>query len=181
MRELSDTYEADLLLPIAHYAGDELQFVSESATAVTAISLEMSDDAWYVGIGVGAGTLGETAADSHGAAFEFAREAVIAAKPLPWGIAVRADDEELGADAEAGLALLQGIRSKRTSSGRDIAELVEELGSVTAAAQELGISVSAASKRARIALLRHEALGFPLAARLLAFANGSEVRETLKT
>lgn len=179
MRELSEKYDDDLLLPIAHYAGDELQFVSESPTAVTAISLEMNDDAWYVGIGIGRGTLGETAADSHGAAFEFAREAVTSAKPLPWGIAVRADDDELGADAEAGLALLQGIRSKRTDSGSDIAELVAELGSVTAAADELGISVSAASKRARIALLRHEALGLPLAARLLGFANGSEVRRTV--
>lgn len=180
MQELTARYEHDLIMPIAHYAGDELQCITDSAETVTAISTDLVDDGWYVGIGIGRGTLGTTPADSHGPAFELARDAVTEAKSLPWGLAVRGEEPASAADAEAALAMLEGIRSKRTESGRDIAKLAAELGTITAAAEALGISVSAASKRARIALLRHEAAGIPLANRLLEAADMSDAHGTVE-
>lgn len=180
MRELTERYGDALLLPVAHYAGDELQCITHDAEAVVGLSTDLLDDDWYVGIGVGEGTVGETAADSNGSAFELARSAVAEAKNVPWRIAVHGEASEAAREAEAALALLEGIRSKRTDSGRDIARLVAELGSITAAAEHLGISISAASKRARIALLRYEAAGIPLANRLLQAADVSDQRVTVE-
>lgn len=169
MQELQHDYGSRLLLPIAQFAGDELQFVTSDPDAAVELALLLTDDDWHVGIGIGAGQLAATAADSHGPAFQDARDAVTAAKSLPWHMAVRCRNDSEGArDAEAALAMLHNIRSRRSDAGREIAELVTAHGSVTAAATELDISVSAASKRARIAGIRQEELGIRLANRLVA-------------
>ena len=174
MRELEQQHGSSLLLPVAQFAGDELQLITDTAPAVTQIALDLADDDWHVGIGIGDGVLSSTAADSHGAAFQMARKAVNDAKSLPWHIAVRAAGDPAAAqDCEAALALLQTLRSRRTDAGTEVATLLEELGSVTAVAEHLGISVSAASKRARVAGLRHEQAGIELADRLLTRADRS--------
>lgn len=174
MRQLEQQHGESLLLPAAQFAGDELQLITDDPTTVAAVALDLAGDDWHVGIGIGNGSLSTSAADSHGTAFQAARDAVNAAKPLPWHIAVRSsEDAEAAQDCEAALALLQTLQSRRTDAGNEIAELIDRLGSVTAAAEHLGISVSAASKRARIAGLRHEQAGIELAERLLARADAS--------
>lgn len=167
-----------LLLPIGRFAGDELQFITDDPATTRTIAVRLTDGvgadgAWHVGIGIGEGSLGADAADSAGPAFALAREAVEAAKTTPWHLAVRAEREQEGQDAEAALALVHGIRSRRTEHGREIAALLNEHGSATEAAGALGISVSAASKRARVAMLRHESAGVRLADRLLERAASS--------
>lgn len=173
MRELQTQHGDSLQLPVAQFAGDELQLISTDPAAVAHIALEMADDDWHVGIGIGQGTLSATAADSHGRAFQDARSAVNDSKSLPWHIAVRAAATEAAADCEAAFALLQSLRSRRTDAGVEIGRLVDELGSVTAAAEHLGITVSAASKRARIAGLRQEKAGIELLVRLLTRAEAA--------
>ena len=175
--DLTERLGSDLLLPIGRFAGDELQLIFAEAEPAAEVALDLADSGWHVGIGAGEGTLGSDAADSHGPAFTLAREAVDAAKTLPWHLAVRATDAGAAEDAEAAFALVLGIRSRRTSPGREIAELIAELGSTTAAAEHLGISVSAASKRARVAMVRHDEVGTRLAKRLLAAV--SDQRESL--
>ena len=183
MRELQQQYGKRLLLPIAQFAGDELQIVTDTASAAVELALSLAEDDWHVGLGIGSGKLGKSAADSHGPAFQDARDAVTAAKSLPWHIAVRSGSDPEGAqDAEAALALLQNLRSRRSDAGHEIAQLIAAEGTVTAAASTLGISVSAASKRARIAGIRHEEAGIRLAERLISSMQNddeSAVRETV--
>ena len=176
LTELTERHQDSLLLPIGRFAGDELQLILDDPMAVRTIAVSLIDDNWHVGIGVGTGTLGSDAADSTGAAFTLAREAVDAAKSLPWHVAIRSIATEAAEDAEAALALVQSIRSRRTEHGAEIVALVRALGSVTAAAAQLDISVSAASKRARIAMLRHEDAGLRLADRLLTVVSDDAVR-----
>lgn len=160
---LTDRWARVLRSPIARFAGDELQLVTDDAVAAVRIALDLTRTRdWSVGVGVGAATLADDPAASTGPAFFAARRAVERAKPSPTRLAVAVDDAALepGAeDVEAVLWLLIALRDRRSKEGWEVVDLLERVATQREVADELGISASAVSARAVAAGLRIESVG----------------------
>lgn len=149
--------------PIARFAGDELQLVTDDAVAAVRIALDLTRSRdWSVGLGIGAATIADDPAASTGPAFFAARRAVERAKPAPARIAVGVDEADLepGAeDLEAVLWLLVALRDRRSKEGWEVVDLLERVATQREVADELGISASAVSARAIAAGIRIESVG----------------------
>lgn len=160
---LADRWRRVLRSPIARFAGDELQLVTDDAAAAVRIALDLARTRdWSIGIGIGSATIATDPAASTGPAFFAARLAVDRAKSAPARLAVAVDDADLepaAEDVEAVLWLLVALRDRRSKEGWEVADLLERLSTQREVADELGISASAVSARAVAAGIRVESAG----------------------
>jgi hypothetical protein len=142
-----------LRLPCERTVGDEFQGVLDSpGTVPAAIERLLREDAWNIGVGVGAveEPLPDQARAGRGPAYLHARAAVTAAKTSPWRLRVVAD-EPAGRALETTLWLWASVLARRTSRGWEVADLVAEGLSYGEIGTRLGISQSAVSQRAQAA------------------------------
>ncbi|MHB1171679.1 MAG: DNA-binding protein [Lacisediminihabitans sp.] len=155
---LNGEFGESLVLPAERTAGDELQLLLADADAALAVVLALTRGAqWSVGCGVGdvRAPLPRSIRESTGPAFIAARAAVDRAKRRSTRFAL----ESMHADAddvEALIDLLLIIRSRRSSAGWELHELVSSGLTQAQAADRLGITPQAASSRAQAAELKAE-------------------------
>lgn len=157
-----------LPLPPERTAGDEVQALVATADAALDIILALTrTHQWSVGLGAGTvdDPLPNDVRAGRGSAFIHARDAVDRAKKAATRVAVSADDAE---DAEALLRLLIELRDRRTDEGWEVYELLADGVTQRAAAEQIGISESAVSRRVAAASLRVEEAARPALVRVLA-------------
>jgi len=145
-------------------AGDEFQVATRRGGVALDIALHFArTEEWSIGLGIGDVTLplADSVRAMTGSAFVNAREAVTAAKKRPTRFALVADPGAVTAQSlDPLIRLLITLRDRRTPEGWELFDLVEGArgGSLpltlTAAAEQLGITVQAASQRALTAGLR---------------------------
>ncbi|MFD2839632.1 SatD family protein [Populibacterium corticicola] len=165
-------------LPFTRTIGDEIQGVLTSPTAVVACSrrlLRLGN--WYVGIGVGGiqQPMPATSVEGNGQAFIHAREAVEDAKIQRGSVpaSVRSDNPEAAQHLQALLRLI-GLtwRTRSEAAWQAVDLLVNDHGELTGATQAdaadaLGVSAAAISKRLKGAAFDEEQAIYPLLQRLL--------------
>ncbi|MGZ8804346.1 MAG: DNA-binding protein [Microbacterium sp.] len=159
-----------LALPVERNAGDELQAMTASADAALEVSLALlRDGRWSVGLGAGASEtpLPPDIRAARGPVFVLAREAVDRAKHAAGRVAVAAPDAVAAADAEAVLRLLVDLRDRRSAHGWQVADLLAEGLTQKDIADQLGITPTAVSLRAKAAGLRLEEAAVPALGRIL--------------
>lgn len=180
LKELNASYGRQLVLAFERTAGDEVQCLTDNATAVVDIVVElMRSGQWSIGIGVGEAEepLPDSVRAARGTAFIAARIAVDRAKSAPANIAVEGHDEE-AARAESALWLLGSLLNRRTVAGWEAAEeMATAARSRTSlkgraptqawAATRLGITPQAMNSRLHVAGWREEQRGRQLVAHLL--------------
>jgi len=163
---------ASLRLGPDRTAGDEFQALFDAADAALGASLELlRTGEWTVGLGVGpvALPLPATTREATGSAFIAARTAITAAKRAPHRFAVSAEGAEPAADAFGALVdLVLEVRSRRSTEGWEVSDLLS--GGMTQAriAERLHISPQAVSLRVRAAGARLEQRAMPALVDLLA-------------
>ncbi|MGI6879532.1 sigma factor-like helix-turn-helix DNA-binding protein [Microbacterium sp. gxy059] len=158
-----------LALPPERTAGDEVQAAVRGPEAALALALALTrDGAWSVGVGAGAveTPLPREVRAARGPAFLRAREAVDRAKKTPTRLAIAADLPE-AEDVEALVRLLVELRDRRSDEGWEVHDLLAEGRTQREAAERLGISEGAVSRRASAAALRVEEAALPALVRLL--------------
>ena len=146
--------DAALLRPFERTAGDEFQGVlADPAGLAPIVEALLREDAWNVGIGVGAveEPLPPHANAGRGAAYLYARDAVTSAKNSPWHLRVAGDATPAVRALETTLWLWAAVLARRTARGWQVADLVDEGLSYDEAGQRIGISQSAVSQRAQAA------------------------------
>jgi len=146
--------DAALLRPFERTAGDEFQGVlADPAGLAPIVEALLREDAWNVGIGVGAveEPLPPHANAGRGAAYLHARDAVTSAKNSPWHLRVAGDATPAVRALETTLWLWAAVLARRTARGWQVADLVDEGLSYDEAGQRIGISQSAVSQRAQAA------------------------------
>lgn len=164
MREaLAARWGGALRSPVARFAGDELQLVTDDAATAIGLILDLSRTRdWSVGVGVGDATIADDPAASTGPAFFAARRAVDLAKRAPTRVAIAVDDDAIASQADelqSVLWLLVALRDRRTPEGWEIADLLERTATQREAAEALGVSASAVSARVAAAGIRIESEG----------------------
>jgi len=159
--------------------GDEVQAVLDSPELTVQVALALvREGGWSVGIGVGPvhGPLPASSREASGPAFVDAREAVERAKSRATAVplAVEGRSRERAAEAEAVLRLLGAVVARRTDAGwAAVDRLARGAQNQKDVAHELGITEQAVSQRLRTAMWAEESAVHPLAARLLAEAEGT--------
>lgn len=151
-------------------AGDEVQAVLGDAEAVDrALHLILRTGGWSVGLGVGPveEPLPADARAGRGPAYVSARQAVTRAKSTPHHVVVVGGDHYRAEQLETVLWLWAGIVDRRTPRGWEVADVLAEEASHTAAGRRLGISQSAVSQRAQAAGIVDEHRARRLATQLL--------------
>ena len=172
--EFAARYGDELVLPADQTAGDEIQFVTRSASTALAIVLDLTlRGRWSVGVGVGGirMPLPDAARKATGSAFIAARESVDAAKRADGRFALRAagiDAKQQAADAEALVRLLVLLRERRTDHGWEVVDLMLAGHRQKEAAAVLDVSAAAVSARLKAAMWRAEEDARPALERLLA-------------
>jgi len=159
---LTARFDDRLTLHPERTAGDELQLlVADGSTALAATLALLRHDHWRTGIGVGAVSepLPSSVRQASGPAFLAARSAIEAAERRPHRCAVRGDGADAPAAADVGalVDLLLTQRARWSAAGWELHDLLEEGRTQADAAEMLGITPQAASKRARAAGLRVDA------------------------
>jgi len=159
--------------------GDEVQAVlDDPARAVTVALAVLRLGGWSIGIGAGPVNtpLPASTREASGAAFVLAREAVERAKSRSTAVpvAVEGAEAERAVEAEALLRLLGAVVIRRSDAGWAAVDRLA-LGAKTQkdVAKSLGVTEQAVSQRLRSAMWAEESAVHPLAARLLAEAEGS--------
>lgn len=159
--------------------GDEVQAVlDDPARAVTVALAVLRLGGWSIGIGAGPVNtpLPASTREASGAAFVLAREAVERAKSRSTAVpvAVEGAEAERAVEAEALLRLLGAVVVRRSDAGWAAVDRLA-LGAKTQkdVAKSLGVTEQAVSQRLRSAMWAEESAVHPLAARLLAEAEGS--------
>ena len=168
---LNARYGERLALPVDRNAGDEIQaLVSEAETALAIITDLTRTGEWSVGCGIGRvrSPLPRNTREASGPGFVAARLAVERAKGMPLRFALAGESPTDAPAAEPLIELLLLIRSRRTTEGWELFDLVAGGLTQAAAAQVLGISPQAASQRARAAGIRTELAAIPALAAVLA-------------
>lgn len=167
------------VLAFERTVGDEVQAVLDDAAQVVELTLALVRlGGWTVGIGAGPvhEPLPTSPREASGPAFVLARAAVERAKSkgIAIPVAVEGDDAERANEAEALLRLLGAVVERRTEAGWAAADrLARGAQTQKDVARELGISEQAVSQRLRTAMWAEESAVRPLAARLLAEAEGA--------
>lgn len=174
--ELNEHFGGALAAPPERTAGDELQLLTaDAATALEALLLLLRGDHWRVGLGLGAvrEPLPESVREARGPAFVAARAAVEAAEKRQTRCAVRgpAGDDDRVADLGALVDLLLSQRARWSEQGWELHDLLEGGDTQADAAERIGITPQAASKRARAAGLRLDGEARGALTRLLADAD----------
>ncbi|MBN9140246.1 MAG: DNA-binding protein [Micrococcales bacterium] len=174
-----------LALPADRTAGDEVQSLTSDPAVALELVLELARTGlWSVGIGIGDVRTPLPAATraATGEALVAAREAVEAAKRRPWRVAVGGDSlRPRAATIQAMLELLLQLRERRSPEGWELYDLVESGLTQAEAAERLGITPQAASKRAIAAGVRLDATARDGIVELLALADGADAAPTRKT
>lgn len=170
---LQERYGDRLALPPERTAGDELQLLTADADTVLDAALQLlREEHWRVGIGLGPvrAPLPESVREARGPAFVAARGAIETAERRATRCALRSPeiDDERAADLGALIDLLLTQRARWSEQGWELHDLLEEGDTQADAAERIGISPQAASKRARAAGLRLDADARGALARLLA-------------
>jgi hypothetical protein len=151
-------------------AGDEAQgVVARAATLVEIVVDLLRDTGWHIGVGIGPvhEPLPSSTRAGRGAAFVRAREAVDRAKTAPHRVSVVGADDYRATDVETVLWLLGAIVAHRTKPGWEVADMLARGRTRRQIAEELGISTSAVSQRARAAGLVEDDRARALLVRLL--------------
>lgn len=152
-RALELTAGVPLLRALERTVGDEVQGVLERPEHLPLV-LEplLRDEAWHIGIGVGAveDPLPAHARAGRGAAYLHAREAVTRAKSSPWHLRVQGDTEE-ARHLESALWLWAAVLARRTPRGWEVVDLADQGLTHEEIGRRLGISQSAVSQRAQAA------------------------------
>lgn len=169
-------------------SGDEVQaLITDARAALEAALALVRTGHWRVGLGIGPvdEPLPEATRTATGAAFVAARNAVDEARRRPLRLAVgaaatAADDDDpaerivpSARTLQAMIDLLLTVRARRTSEGWELHDLVDTGLSQGDAAERLGITPQAASKRAIAAATRVDAAAREGLAELLAAADAA--------
>jgi hypothetical protein len=153
LADLADVADVAMLLPFERTVGDEFQGLVDDPESLPHILEQLlREDAWNIGIGVGAvdRPLPDHARAGRGPAYLHAREAVTAAKSSPWHLRVVGDDRA-ARHLETTLWLWAAVLARRTTRGWEVADLVAEGLSYDETGRRLGITASAVSQRAQAA------------------------------
>jgi hypothetical protein len=169
IERLNDTFGADLLLPFARAAGDEMQALASRPESVVDILLDATrSEQWWVGVGLGAVEhIGATPRDSRGVAFRSARVAVDDAKRRRWRCAVRGEPQTVATRAEECFALMVFVRDSRSERAWELVDRAASGQRATDIARDLRITKQAVSKQLRAAGLAEEQGGRNLAISVL--------------
>ncbi|WP_299951743.1 hypothetical protein [uncultured Modestobacter sp.] len=170
-RALAALVDVPVLLGFERTAGDEFQgVVTESVVVVDVVRQLVRDGSWSIGVGAGPvhEPLPASTRAASGPAFLAARAAVVAAKKRSVRVAVRGAAPEAAADAQAVLAALAVLVSRRSVQAWEAVDLVEAGKTQAQAAAELGISRQAVGQRLAAGLWEVESDLLPTASRLLA-------------
>jgi hypothetical protein len=170
---LQSRFGTSLALEVDRNAGDELQALTADPDTALAIVLQLHRAAeWSVGLGCGSvrEPLPDSARAATGPAFFAARDAVGAAKKRQTRFALRsgsANEAARTSDVEALVDLLLTVRSRRSTAGWELYDLLLTGLTQREASERLGISAPAVSSRARAAGIRPETDAVPALARLI--------------
>lgn len=166
-----------MLLPYERTAGDEIQGLAATGSAVVASIVALTRlDGWRIGIGVG--TVDEPLPTStraaRGDAYLAARTAISAARRSPVELSLTPGDSvraggygDYVEDAETALWLLRGTLARRSAEGWELMDLLDAGLTNAQAAVSLGVSPSAVSQRLARAARTEGVRGARLATRLL--------------
>jgi hypothetical protein len=173
---LTERFAPTLTLAPERTAGDELQLLTANAeTALEAGLLLVREGLWRVGVGVGSVStpLPLSVREARGPAFSAARSAIVAAARSAHQWALRGADDESRMTAELGVLteLLLAQRARWSPQGWELYDLLAAGDTQADAAQRIGISPQAVSKRARAAGLRLDAEAREALSRLLTDAD----------
>lgn len=151
-----------LALPAERTAGDELQALTADPAAALDIVLEcLRDKHFRAGLGIGdvAGELPASIREASGPAFIAGRRAVQKAARTSIHFAAAGADTAADAadDVDALIALLLAGRARWSAQSWELYDLLEQGLTQAAAAERLGITPQAVSKRARAAALAIDA------------------------
>lgn len=174
---INSDFAPQLTLPADRNAGDEIQVLTNDASAVLRIALLLlRSGQWSVGLGVGPvrQPLPAETREASGPAFNAARQAVTDAKKRATRFAVCVDnaissgrDWSEALDAQSLVDMLLELRRKRSVQGWEMFDQLNVSGTQAAAAKALGISAAAASSRSIAASLTIERDATPSLVRLL--------------
>lgn len=173
LRELAARYADRLALAPERTAGDELQLLTDDAeTALEAALMLLRDEHWRVGVGVGSvrTPLPASVREARGDAVTAARGALNAAAKRPTRCAVRGSNgngDRVG-DLGSLIDLLLSQRARWSEQSWELHDLLAAGDTQADAAERIGITPQAASKRARAAGLRLDGDVREALARLLA-------------
>ncbi|MGH3423747.1 MAG: transposase [Nocardioidaceae bacterium] len=170
LTDLNAAYADLLVLPFERTAGDEVQGLLSRADVVVDLAVELvRRSAWSVGIGVGEteDPLPDSVRAGRGEAYVLARASVERAKSAPHPVCVGARRPEAAGHAEAACWLLAGVLARRTAAGWEAVDAMETHERQVDAADALGITPQAMSRRLRVAGWTEERRGRTLAAYLL--------------
>ncbi len=161
--------------PFERTAGDEVQgILSRPGDVVSLVLALVRQDAWSVGVGVGAVNepLPPSTRAGSGPAFNLAREAVTRAKSRPSGVAVSGQSPDAARHAQTMLDLLAAIVARRSEPGWESVDLAATGLNQIEIAAKVGISKQAVSQRLRAAEWHLEPDARELASHLLSVADG---------
>ncbi len=175
-----------LALPADRTAGDEVQALTRDARTALDIVLALArTEQWSIGVGIGGvrAPLPSATRAATGDALVAAREAVQTAKRRPTRVALAAGRATRPAaeSLQAVLDLLLQLRDRRSPEGWELYDLVETGLTQAEAAERLGITPQAASKRAIAAGIRLDAAARDGIAELLALADGADAGAAPRT
>lgn len=175
-----------LALPADRTAGDEVQALTRDARTALDIVLALArTEQWSIGVGIGGvrAPLPSATRAATGDALVAAREAVQAAKRRPTRVALAAGRSTRPAaeSLQAVLDLLLQLRDRRSPEGWELYDLVETGLTQAEAAERLGITPQAASKRAIAAGIRLDAAARDGIVELLALADGTDAGAAPRT
>ncbi|MCW2582280.1 MAG: hypothetical protein JWQ53_1070 [Klenkia sp.] len=156
-------------------AGDEFQGVLEDPGVVVAVLARLVRDGnWSVGVGAGPvqTPLPDSTRAATGTAFLCARRAIDAAKQRPARVAVRGQDADAAADAQAVATALTVLVQRRSPQAWEAIDLVAAGQTQAETAGRLGISRQAVGQRLAAGLWDVEQDLHPVLARLLTRAEG---------
>jgi hypothetical protein len=161
LTDLCTRFGAQYPLAPERTAGDELQAMTgDPATALDTSLRLLRSPHWRVGLGVGSVRmpLPDSIRESSGAAFSAARTSIGHAERRPTRFAVIAPGAATRANQCGALIdLLLTQRARWSAAGWQLHDLLEAGLTQAEAAEHLGITPQAASKRARAAALRIDA------------------------
>lgn len=161
--------------PFERTAGDEVQgILSRPGDVVSLVLALVRQDAWSVGVGVGAVNepLPPSTRAGSGPAFNLARDAVTRAKSRPGGVAVSGQSPEAARHAQTALDLLAAIVGRRSEPGWESVDLAATGLNQIEIAAKVGITKQAVSQRLRAAEWHLEPDARDLASHLLSVADG---------
>lgn len=169
LEELNTRFAGRLVLAFERTAGDEVQALLESPTAVVDLVVALvRRGRWSVGIGLGAveEPLPDSVRAGRGDAYVNARTGVERAKSAPHHLRV-VGPGSIAEHAESALWLLAGVLARRTEAGWEAVDSMAVHGRQVDAATSLGITPQAMSRRLAVAGWAEDQRGRELAAHLL--------------